>query len=284
MKPIEQYMKFDLAFAYFNKHLFEEKLPLTFITLQSRGGAFGYFAPGRFRSVTDDDTKLDEIALNPDYFFYGELEIMQTLVHEMCHQWQHHYGKPSRSGYHNKQWALRMKAVGLIPSSTGRPGGKETGQKVADYVDEHGLFAKFVKKLLSAHTIIEWKYFSWESYRLQQIQCLSANQLQMTSTEGIKPGTYITVGHTTALVDKVDHDNNLIDYHQVSGQQTFEDHFQDSEGDLEAFIKVPSHTSVNRNKTKYICPNCSLCVWGKTDLKIVCYECDKMLETGSITG
>jgi hypothetical protein len=39
----------------------------------------------------------------------------------MVHLWQHHHGKPSRTGYHNKEWATMMKAVGLIPSDTAAP-------------------------------------------------------------------------------------------------------------------------------------------------------------------
>src|SRR6202522_1980646 len=49
----------------------------------------------------------------------------------MTHLEQHHFGKPSRSGYHNKQWTGLMHAVGLVPSSTGAPGGKETRQQVS---------------------------------------------------------------------------------------------------------------------------------------------------------
>ena len=56
-------------------------------------------------------------------------QTLSTLVHEMTHLQQQHFGKPSRSGYHNKEWGLLMRAVGLIPSSTGEPGGKETGQR-----------------------------------------------------------------------------------------------------------------------------------------------------------
>ena len=40
-------------------------------------------------------------------------DILGTLVHEMCHQWQHELGNPSRSGYHNKEWGNKMKEVGL---------------------------------------------------------------------------------------------------------------------------------------------------------------------------
>ena len=47
----------------------------------------------------------------------------------MTHLEQHHFGQPSRNGYHNKQWAELMKSVGLFPSDTAQPGGKETGQR-----------------------------------------------------------------------------------------------------------------------------------------------------------
>jgi hypothetical protein len=54
------------------------------------------------------------------------------------HLWQHHFGKPSRSGYHNKEWAQHMHGVGLVPSDTGAPGGKEVGQKVSHYIEAGG--------------------------------------------------------------------------------------------------------------------------------------------------
>src|SRR5262249_57307599 len=49
----------------------------------------------------------------------------RPLVHEMVHVWQEQYGHPASRGYHNKQWAAKMKAVGLQPSGTIRklPGG-----------------------------------------------------------------------------------------------------------------------------------------------------------------
>ena len=58
----------------------------------------------------------------------------------MVHLWQHHFGKPSRAGYHNKEWAEKMHAVGLHPSDTGQPGGKETGQQMTHYIAPGGPF------------------------------------------------------------------------------------------------------------------------------------------------
>jgi predicted SprT family Zn-dependent metalloprotease len=67
---------------------------------------------------------------------------MSTIVHEMVHHWQHHLGKPSRSTPHNTEWANKMEAIGLMPSSTGQPGGKRTGHRVADYILPGGAFIK----------------------------------------------------------------------------------------------------------------------------------------------
>jgi len=39
------------------------------------------------------------------------------------------------------EWAAKMKSIGLVPSSTGAPGGKETGQKVSHYIAQGGPFA-----------------------------------------------------------------------------------------------------------------------------------------------
>jgi hypothetical protein len=56
--------------------------------------------------------------------------------------WQHVLGKPAARGYHNKEWAAKMKAIGLQPSNTGAVGGKETGQQMSHYIIPDGPFAK----------------------------------------------------------------------------------------------------------------------------------------------
>ena len=56
------------------------------------------------------------------------------MIHEQCHVWQYHFGTPSRRSYHDREWASKMESLGLIPSSTGFPGGNKTGQKMDDYL------------------------------------------------------------------------------------------------------------------------------------------------------
>jgi hypothetical protein len=137
----------DRACDFFNVALFDGTLPRCLITMQRHKGAYGYFAPDRF-GTRDGSTVADEIALNPVHFGQVTLrDTLATLVHEQVHLWQRHFGKPSRNGYHNKEWAEKMRTVGLEPSSTGQPGGKDTGQKVSHYILDGGAFAKAFAEL-----------------------------------------------------------------------------------------------------------------------------------------
>jgi SprT-like family len=144
--PIE-YSGLQEAFDHFNVVLFDGGLPDVFITYQRKAHSFGYFSPDRFSGRVGKWGK-HELALNPDGFIdQSDEQVCQTLVHELVHVWQHAFGKPSGRGYHNKEWAAKMKAIGLQPSSTGMVGGKETGQRMADYIIPGGAFTKAYAKL-----------------------------------------------------------------------------------------------------------------------------------------
>ena len=71
----------------------------------------------------------------------------------MAHLWQHHFGKPSRSGYHNREWAAKMHEIGLIPVSHDQPG-KETGQKVSHTIEAGGRFERACTAFLATHAAI----------------------------------------------------------------------------------------------------------------------------------
>jgi predicted SprT family Zn-dependent metalloprotease len=158
MKPTQEtYTLFSQAYDYFNKVLFNDKLTSCVITMQRKKGAYGYFW-GDTWGQTHGDTITDEIALNPDSFkSRSDKEVLSTLVHEMTHLEQHHFGTPSRNGYHNKEWSKLMEAVGLIPSDTGEEGGKKTGQKMTHYVEPGGLFEMACEKLITSGFSIPWQ-------------------------------------------------------------------------------------------------------------------------------
>jgi len=154
--PTQQaYSELTRAYNHFNKALFKNKLPPCLITMQRNKRAYGHFSSKRYKNLKGKIT--DEIALNPQHFRYRPIkEVLSTLVHEMVHLWQYHFGKPGRRGYHNKQWAKKMIEVGLIPSHTGDPDGNQTGENMTHYIDPKGSFITACRKLITKGFKITW--------------------------------------------------------------------------------------------------------------------------------
>jgi predicted SprT family Zn-dependent metalloprotease len=149
------------AFAAFNHQLFNDSLPDDcMITIQRKDKRTrGYFSPRRFGQVVGDQVigATDVIAMNSEHFKGRSIvEALSTLAHEMVHLWQHTHGKPSRNGYHSKEWAAKMKEIGLQPSSTGQPGGKEVGQRVTHYIIEGGRFEAVANGLVKYGLHLPW--------------------------------------------------------------------------------------------------------------------------------
>ena len=157
IKPTEQaYDELQDAYDFFNDRLFDGRLPQCLMTLQREKQSYGYFSQERWESREAAIT--DEIALNPVYFEFANPEdALSTLVHEMVHLWQQHFGKPGRGRYHNKQWAAKMKDLGLYPSATGQVGGSETGDQMSHYVIVEGPFATSCATLLAADFTLSWR-------------------------------------------------------------------------------------------------------------------------------
>ena len=146
------YTSLDAAFDHFNRELFAGQLPACLITMQRHKGAYGYFSGDRFASTADPQEVTDEIALNPAHFASRPTaDTLSTLAHEMAHLWQHHFGTPSRTGYHNGEWAAKMREIGLIPVSLDHPG-NETGQKVSHHVEQGGRFERACTAYLATGT------------------------------------------------------------------------------------------------------------------------------------
>ena len=142
-----EYRAFQEAYDFLNAELFGAYLPHVLVTLQRHAKARGYFSPERFTGRTEK-AAAHELAMNPDTFTgRSDEDILSTLAHEMAHVWQQTHGKPPRRSYHDRQWAAKKKEIGLQPSTTGAPGGKETGQSVTHYILPEGPYAKAYAKL-----------------------------------------------------------------------------------------------------------------------------------------
>jgi hypothetical protein len=152
-----EYRAFQEAYDFFNAELFAGSLPPVLVTLQRHAKARGYFSPDRFTGRTEK-AAAHELAMNPDTFTgRSDEEILSTLAHEMTHVWQQSHGTPPRRSYHDRQWAAKMKEVGLHPSTTGQPGGNETGQSVTHYIIPGGPYATAYAKLKARGFQLHWQ-------------------------------------------------------------------------------------------------------------------------------
>lgn len=160
MQPTrETYTALQDAYDHFNRELFNDALPQALIVLHRKKGARGYFWSEMWQAHVDNesDTKtLDEIALTPETLDRSDKEVLSTLVHEMVHLWQYHKGKPSRSGYHNHEWADMMEDVGLHPTTDGTWQGKPTGQKCTHLIVDNHRFDVAATTFLTDRKVISW--------------------------------------------------------------------------------------------------------------------------------
>lgn len=153
-----QYSMFDDACKYFNEKLFNGELTDVLITLQRKSKSYGYYCAERF-SERNGKQSVAEIAMNPDGFYERtDIEILSTLAHELAHHWQFLFGDAPKRAYHNREWAEKMKEIGLYPSTTGEPDGKETGARCSHYIIKGGKFEIVCGAfLLNGKKKLEWE-------------------------------------------------------------------------------------------------------------------------------
>lgn len=152
---LAQYQALQRAYDHFNAALFEGKLPPCLITLRSSHRHYGYHHARRFVNLQGE--QMDELGLHPGFFtLRSPEETLSTLVHEMVHHWQEHFGRPSKGNPHNREWAAKMRSVGLEPTSTGLPQGRDTGHRVSHYIRPDGPFLRTCRELLQQGFALPW--------------------------------------------------------------------------------------------------------------------------------
>lgn len=256
LDPTRQaYDELQGAFDHYNHRLFGGTLPACLITMQREKRTYGYFSSRRFVHRLDM-SMTDEIAINPSYFgVVPMLEILQTMVHEMCHLWQEHFGKPGRRRYHNKEWADKMEAIGLMPSSTGRPGGARTGEHIMDYAMAGGAFMRATEELLTRDFCISW-----------------ADRFPPPDSM-LEAATIASMSAITIAGD----DDAPIGAESLPAALPGQARLPEDLAALAPHLVVRNPEQPNRsNRVKYRCPECAAQVWGKPGLRVLCggRDCD----------
>jgi predicted SprT family Zn-dependent metalloprotease/ribosomal protein S27E len=242
--PTQQlYGALQTAYDHFNKTLFDSSLPPVLFTTQRQKNVMGYFSLNRW--VDNGGTRCSEIAINPAYVGRSALlELLQTIVHEMAHCWQFEHGKPSRRAYHNKEWAVKMEDIGLMPSTTGRPGGNKTGQKMSDYPIAHGAFIRECETLVKLGFGLPW-----------------VDRFSLVSADGGDSSL------SSEIMESLDLNEELAE--QLTANLDTLMGNESSFDDVEPVINKP--------KTSYSCPDCNLKMWGKPGLSVSCNDCEMVL-------
>ena len=155
------YDQLTKIFDEFNQKLFEEILgdfvPDCIITLQHKSNMYAEMKPSSYIDLSSNN-KVNEICINPQWFgVKPRIEILQYIAHQMVHVYQHAHGEPAGKGKHNEQFLDFMNAIGLMPSDTGMPGGKELGgKKVLNYPIPDGAFLKVANELAESKHLVSW--------------------------------------------------------------------------------------------------------------------------------
>lgn len=148
----EQFTAYQRLYDYFNRELFAGELPACVLNFSRHANTNGFFAQSRWNKGKE---VRHEISLNPATLkLRSPREVCSTLAHEMVHLWQAEHGEPSRAGYHNREWSDKMKSIGLMPSTTGEPGGDTVGQRMTHYVVAGEPFARAFGRL--PHDYFPW--------------------------------------------------------------------------------------------------------------------------------
>lgn len=274
----DMYEDLNRAFRFFNTRLFGNTLRPSLITIRATGHTYGYFSAGRFVDTRTGE-RVNEIAFNPEAFAQNSVEdVLSTLAHEMVHQQQYELKTNSRRAYHNKDFENRMRAIGLVPSATGLPGGPSLGERMSHYVDVDGEFLKAANELVDASFRLRWsdRFVTRALTRVvfAKAQPSAPTRRRGTSSdetppEGLAlPPAALADPPTSEAVDEGGMPT------PAAGALPPGVRISPAPVDLMGELQVPRpKPKAASSKTKQHCPGCYNAAWGKPSLHLVCGDC-----------
>jgi hypothetical protein len=201
---LTEYGGLQIAYQHFNNTLFSGELPDVLLTYQRRAHSLGHFGGDRYSGRSGSD-RVSEVSLNPDGFIdRTDEQIASTLVHEQVHVWQEQKGSAPKRKYHNKEWAAKMKSLGLQPSNTGMVGGKETGVQMNHFIIDGGPFDEAYRQLRATG----WR-LNWESTPTQGRPAAPKSKLKFTCPQ-CDQNVWGKPGANTLCGDCYDRDGGIV--------------------------------------------------------------------------
>jgi hypothetical protein len=267
----ETYGDLQRAAEIYNRELFDGKLPNALITLRATGRSLGYFSADRF--VNTSGRRVHEIALNAEAFSTHTIEDnLSTLAHELVHMLQHVQGTAPRAAYHNKQFADIMEEIGLIASSTGRPGGKRVGQQMSHFIEPSGRFLRVTRALVDEGFRARWGDRFVRRLGNEYIGPVDGDASE--EVESDTPGilTLDSAGPSTATGAAAYNDGHFLDALREKAHPGGEP--APIAKITDAFVKVVTKIG---QREKYACPGCKNAAWGKPGMHLRCGDCDQPL-------
>ncbi|WP_153785255.1 hypothetical protein [Pseudomonas sp. EMN2] len=309
----DTYAELSRAYRFYNEHLFEGRLPLVMITLQRKHNSLGHFSANQFVPAAGSGDFAHEISLNPVWFALHPIpRTLSILAREMVALDQYlNSHKPPRRRYRNGEWADMCEAIGLMPSETGMPGGKRTGENVDVYIIDGGKFDQATTELVDTAFRLSWldRYTPAEDDPLLQhtpaapaMDLSSAPTALEELTQNSSPAALVAA----PLLEEVGDD--------ASSPQEFEAGTVKGEGGsglmapapaevipisppapaddaqprMKVFARAPLErlqelgiervdTAKKSSKTKFCCtvPKCKGNAWGKPSLRLGCFGTEK---------
>lgn len=270
----------QVAYSFFNEELFGGLLPPCLITLRGDRQSYGYFKPMQFVSHDGKDYS-HEIALNPSFIPCRPIkDTMSTLVREMTHVWQMTCGRVSRIGYHNREYGMRLKSIGLIPYVPPKDDKEKvnpdriSGENLLHTIEKGGLFDKACDRLLDQ----EFFVFHW------------VDRYPWAIPPGYKPPTAPPRSVAAQLpnaagaeifqpASKASTQPAPVSDSAVVAREFPEQRFER----VAPFLEWPNDKTTRSTRAKFECPGCHALAWGSPKLEIKCVKCDRVFEQTLVT-
>jgi predicted SprT family Zn-dependent metalloprotease len=283
----EVYQELQHVYDYYNQKLFNNELPGALLVMTRKRGSKGFFSPARY--ANKEGALADEISMNPEYFLVRSVEeVLSTLAHEMCHQWQFNFGKDVRAGYHNKEFSTKMEEIGLITSATGYPGGDRVGEKMTHYIAEDGLFITTTRELLKSRFGILWydRYPSQYLMRPPSKEDIENAENKRAEVEEEHKKALEQQGKTVSNRGRKKQEILKVEPAAVSNPEILIETPLSKVVNTQVVNQEPTSANVSNvvaklikrqeakqkagKRVKYTCKSCEDSAWGKADMTLIC--------------